>query len=60
MAYLTCPTCRLTVFRPALAISDDCPRCRVKMGKASRRFESPLPPRLRDGLAHRRTAAPPN
>jgi hypothetical protein len=44
--YLTCPTCRLTVYRPRLALSEDCPRCRAKMGKASRLFQSQLPPRL--------------
>jgi hypothetical protein len=47
MAYLNCPTCRLTVYRPAgAAISDDCPRCRAKLGKVSRLFRSALPPRL--------------
>ena len=46
MAYLNCPTCRLTVFRPHLTLSEDCPRCRAKMGKASRLFQSALPPRL--------------
>jgi hypothetical protein len=47
MAYLNCPTCRLTVYSPALsAMSEECPRCRAKMGKASRLFRSALPPRL--------------
>ena len=47
MAYLNCPTCRLTVYRPALALGDeDCPRCRAKLGQASRLFRSSLPPRL--------------
>ncbi|HEU0024753.1 MAG TPA: hypothetical protein VFQ12_08990 [Thermoleophilaceae bacterium] len=46
MAYLTCPTCRLTVFRTQLALSEDCPRCRARMGKASRLFQSSVPPRL--------------
>jgi hypothetical protein len=49
MAYLNCPTCRLTVYRPAgAAISDDCPRCRAKLGKVSRLFRSALPPRLQE------------
>ena len=48
MSYLTCPTCRLTVYRPLLTMSEDCPRCKVKMGKASRLFQSPMPPRLLD------------
>jgi hypothetical protein len=47
MAYLTCPTCRLTVYRPGLSLSEDCPRCRARLGKASRLFRSSLPPRLR-------------
>ena len=47
MAYLNCPTCRLTVYSPTLlALSEDCPRCRAKLGKASRLFRSALPPRL--------------
>ena len=47
MAYLNCPTCRLTVYRPALSLGDeDCPRCRAKLGQASRLFRSSLPPRL--------------
>ena len=47
MAYLNCPTCRLTVYSPTVwAISEECPRCRAKLGKASRLFRSPLPPRL--------------
>jgi hypothetical protein len=47
MAYLNCPTCRLTVYSPTLsATSEECPRCRAKMGKASRLFRSALPPRL--------------
>ncbi len=49
MAYLNCPTCRLTVYRPiAPTISEDCPRCRAKLGKVSRLFRSALPPRLQD------------
>jgi hypothetical protein len=47
MAYLNCPTCRLTVYSPALsAMSEECPRCRAKLGKASTLFRSALPPRL--------------
>jgi hypothetical protein len=47
MAYLNCPTCRLTVYSPALsATSEECPRCRAKLGKASRLFRSSVPPRL--------------
>ena len=48
LSYLTCPTCRLTVYRPLLSLSEDCPRCRAKMGKASRLFQSQVPPRLVD------------
>jgi Zn-finger nucleic acid-binding protein len=49
MAYLNCPTCRLTVYSPTVsAISDECPRCRAKLGKVSRLFRSQLPPRLVD------------
>jgi uncharacterized paraquat-inducible protein A len=55
MAYLTCPTCRLTVYRPQLSLSEDCPRCRAKMGKASRLFKSAGPPRL---LESQRSQAP--
>jgi hypothetical protein len=47
MAYLNCPTCRLTVYRPAVPqISEECPRCRAKLGEVSRLFRSALPPRL--------------
>ena len=46
MAYLTCPTCRLTVYRPVYTFTEECPRCRAKLGKASRLFSSSLPPRL--------------
>ena len=47
MAYLNCPACRLTVYSPTvLATSEECPRCRAKLGKVSRLFRSPLPPRL--------------
>jgi hypothetical protein len=47
MAYLNCPTCRLTVYRPVLGIdSEDCPRCRAKLGRVSRLFRSSVPARL--------------
>ena len=47
MAYLNCPTCRLTVYSPALRInSEECPRCRAKLGKVSRLFRSSVPARL--------------
>lgn len=47
MAYLNCPTCRLTVYSPALVIhSEDCPRCRAKLGRVSRLFKSSIPARL--------------
>jgi hypothetical protein len=49
MAYLNCPTCRLTVYSPVLSpMSEECPRCRAKLGQVSRLFRSPLPPRLLD------------
>ena len=41
MAYLNCPTCRLTVYSPTTsATSEECPRCRAKLGKVSRLFRS--------------------
>ena len=47
MAYLNCPTCRLTVYRPALSLnSEECPRCRAKLGKVSRLFRSSMPARF--------------
>lgn len=47
MAYLNCPTCRLTVYSPLISASvEECPRCRAKLGKVSRLFRSQLPPRL--------------
>jgi len=49
MAYLNCPTCRLTVYSPALGINrEDCPRCRAKLGKVSRLFRSSVPARVTD------------
>lgn len=46
MAYLNCPSCRLTVYRPLAYGSQDCPRCRTKLGKASPLFRSSVPARL--------------
>jgi uncharacterized paraquat-inducible protein A len=47
MAYLNCPSCRLTVYRPVLqTTSEECPRCRATLGKASTLFRSKLPSRL--------------
>ena len=47
MPYLNCPSCRLTVYSPPTAVSsEECPRCRAKLGKVSRLFRSALPPRL--------------
>jgi hypothetical protein len=58
MAYLNCPTCRLTVYSPTLSVSaEECPRCRAKLGKASRLFRSAVPPRLLDS-ARKRPGAP--
>ena len=49
MAYLNCPTCRLTVYSPTLSVSaEECPRCRAKLGKVSRLFRSSVPARLLD------------
>jgi len=45
--YLNCPSCRLTVYSPGLVpMSEECPRCRAKLGKVSRLFRSAVPPRL--------------
>jgi hypothetical protein len=39
----------LTVYSPTIsATSEECPRCRAKLGKVSRLFRSQLPPRLQD------------
>jgi uncharacterized paraquat-inducible protein A len=47
LAYLNCPTCRLTVYSPVASVAaEECPRCRAKLGKVSRLFRSALPPRL--------------
>ena len=54
MAYLNCPTCRLTVYSPTTsATSEECPRCRAKLGKVSRLFRSALPPRLQEKVGNR-------
>jgi Zn-finger nucleic acid-binding protein len=50
MAYLNCPTCRLTVYTSTVSF-EECPRCRAKLGRVSRLFRSPLPTRLRRGKA---------
>jgi hypothetical protein len=55
MVYLNCPNCRLTVYSPGLSMtSEECPRCRAKLGKVSRLFRSAMPARL---LAARRDKA---
>lgn len=63
MAYLNCPTCRLTVYSPTLsATSEECPRCRAKLGKVSRLFRSAVPARFlesRKARAERRGDAVP-
>jgi uncharacterized paraquat-inducible protein A len=62
VAYLNCPTCRLTVYSPMIsASSEECPRCRAKLGKVSRLFRSQLPPRLQkpaQGAGQKPAAAP--
>jgi hypothetical protein len=57
MAYLNCPTCRLTVYSPTLSsTTEECPRCRAKLGKVSRLFRSALPPRVLDATRTRPSA----
>jgi hypothetical protein len=52
MAYLNCPTCRLTIYSPTVSsTAEECPRCRAKLGKVSRLFRSKLPPRLQDKMS---------
>jgi hypothetical protein len=47
MAYLNCPSCRLTVYSAAPELdSEECPRCRAKLGRVSRLFRSSVPARL--------------
>ena len=59
MAYLNCPTCRLTVYNPAPFVrSEECPRCRAKLGKVSRLFRSALPPRLLEATRRLEDAPP--
>jgi uncharacterized paraquat-inducible protein A len=49
MVYLNCPSCRLTVYSPGLSsTSEECPRCRAKLGKVSSLFRSAVPARLLD------------
>jgi hypothetical protein len=58
MAYLNCPTCRLTVYSPTLSVTaEECPRCRAKLGKVSRLFRSAVPPRLLDSTRKRAAAS---
>jgi uncharacterized paraquat-inducible protein A len=60
MAYLNCPTCRLTVYSPTTStISEECPRCRAKLGKVSTLFRSALPPRLQDKTGSGKAAPAP-
>jgi exosome complex RNA-binding protein Csl4 len=57
MAYLNCPTCRLTVYSPALGVhSEECPRCRAKLGKVSRLFRSSVPARIAEARKIERPA----
>jgi uncharacterized paraquat-inducible protein A len=57
MAYLNCPACRLTVYSPALDLnSEECPRCRAKLGKVSRLFRSSVPTRLTQSREAERSA----
>lgn len=61
MAYLNCPTCRLTVYTPALAInSEDCPRCRAKLGRVSRLFRSSVPARFSEAREAEKPAKTPS
>ena len=54
MAYLNCPSCRLTVYSPGLSSTrEECPRCRAKLGKVSRLFRSAKPARLLDARAEK-------
>jgi hypothetical protein len=60
MAYLNCPSCRLTVYRPALSVdTEECPRCRAKLGKVSSLFRSSLPQRLMGGTRRERPGRKP-
>jgi len=61
LAYLNCPTCRLTVYTPAASLrTEECPRCRAKLGKVSRLFRSALPPRLLEATRRDRPDAGPD
>ena len=47
MAYLNCPSCRLTVYSPVAALAlEECPRCRARLGSISRLFRTQVPARL--------------
>jgi hypothetical protein len=60
VAYLNCPTCRLTVYSPTLSASvEECPRCKAKLGKVSRLFRSALPPRLLESTRAAQAASEP-
>jgi hypothetical protein len=60
MAYLNCPTCRLTVYSPTLsATAEECPRCKAKLGQVSRLFRSALPPRLLQSTRTAKAASEP-
>ena len=57
MVYLNCPSCRLTVYSPALGLnSEDCPRCRAKLGRVSRLFRSSVPARLTEARKAEKSA----
>jgi uncharacterized paraquat-inducible protein A len=57
LAYLNCPTCRLTVYSPARGLnSGECPRCLAKLGKVSRLFRSSVPARLAEARKPERPA----
>jgi hypothetical protein len=60
VAYLNCPTCRLTVYSPTLSATvEECPRCKAKLGKVSRLFRSALPPRLVESTRAAKAASEP-
>jgi uncharacterized paraquat-inducible protein A len=52
LAYLNCPSCRLTVYSgPFDSPREHCPRCQAKLGKVSRLFKSAVPQRLAERQA---------
>ena len=60
MAYLNCPTCRLTVYSPTLSATvEECPRCKARLGKVSRLFRSAVPPRLLESTRTAKAAPEP-